>query len=796
MLAAWLAGSGLAQAPAPQGALPREFDPSQSLAERRSLAQRWAAEAPAEAEAKLEALLADPDPEVRLAWLHWATRPDLDRSGEARRAERAIRALAQESSPDAARPWLEALARWTVRPVLDWLPGQWLRGDVAQATVLAQSVRPGPSHGPLVAGVLDAWANRPQEPGPPPEVLAELLPHLGPWLGDLPRGDLVGADFQPLVVGLHHPSPEVQAGARTGLAAFLDRLIERDDPDRIIEAIGAMQHSGLEAEWVGFESIRLAFFPLADGNRALEQLPLLAAKARSVLLPDAPEAWSSGRFAFRAHYLGGMAHLSLLQAAEASEAFRLGLDRNRLELDRYAWIEPSPVAQTVPRIEREHLGELLQERILLLIGANLADHLAQPDGALETCLARFLEAHRLHLEAQAHFTMATGQSLGGWDALFDHSLSPYRLLLHGRRFAGGLTLEQELEWELWLARGLATVSPLEMPGFEPLPCSDEPLKNPMADVERRTLLGQIQRARVEFLAGQIDALQRRVSEAQSSPVFQVPEKEIEELALFDRQRRILVQAIESGDLRTQPKALLELRVAGGHALRLARNYRTAGMRAEGRELVRRFQADLNQGGIGSSWYFLGQERLARADLELGSNLSDDDRPLESEKVLLLAVERLQGLVDRLKEVGAPEATAEPYRDLLASALVSVAVNANVRLGQPDRALEFYERAYLLKQDEFMRVLLACYRARSGKRLEALDLLASVNPSPPLYYNLACTHALLGNTQEALRWLRLEFTENQREVAGRERQKDWARKDPDLISLRDLPQFQQALEAGD
>ena len=48
----------------------------------------------------------------------------------------------------------------------------------------------------------------------------------------------------------------------------------------------------------------------------------------------------------------------------------------------------------------------------------------------------------------------------------------------------------------------------------------------------------------------------------------------------------------------------------------------------------------------------------------------------------------------------------------------LAVNANVRLGDPARALAYFERAYTLDQSPSMEVLRACYRARSGRAEEA------------------------------------------------------------------------------
>jgi tetratricopeptide (TPR) repeat protein len=309
------------------------------------------------------------------------------------------------------------------------------------------------------------------------------------------------------------------------------------------------------------------------------------------------------------------------------------------------------------------------------------------------------------------------------------------------------------------------------------------------DPQRRDFVGQIQMARLDRLAVEMDAVGERIGDVQSSPGMRVPEAEIEVYTRLERQRRILLQSIEQNENGDREKVLLDLRVPGRQGLRLARGLRAAGDLPRAQELVEAFKRDLNANGISNSWYYLGQERLARADLELGSNLSDADQPLEALRWLEAGTERLQGILERLEEAGAGPAALEPYRDMLAGALVSLAVHANVRMGQPEKALAFYERAYALKQDDFMRVLLACYRARSGKEQEARSLLNSVSVAPQLFYNLACTHALLGDRELALYWLGKEFAENHPEPASLQRQKIWASQDPDLVSLRNDPAFQ-------
>jgi hypothetical protein len=56
------------------------------------------------------------------------------------------------------------------------------------------------------------------------------------------------------------------------------------------------------------------------------------------------------------------------------------------------------------------------------------------------------------------------------------------------------------------------------------------------------------------------------------------------------------------------------------------------------------------------------------------------------------------------------------------------------------------------------------------------------------YNLACTHALLGNREAALDWLRRSLDQSGTSPGELRREKDWAARDPDLGSLRDDPRF--------
>jgi tetratricopeptide (TPR) repeat protein len=240
------------------------------------------------------------------------------------------------------------------------------------------------------------------------------------------------------------------------------------------------------------------------------------------------------------------------------------------------------------------------------------------------------------------------------------------------------------------------------------------------------------------------------------------------------------------------------------ALTLGASLRVEGRLSEARGLGTRMLADLRisrpgQGQIGSEW------ASARAELMIGSTYMDEDRPREAERHVLEAVRRLQALENSLvgqrarveQGLGDPaglEASIRQSQQMRANALLSLAVNANVRMGDPELALTYFEQAYELDQRDFMRVLSACYRARSGRAAEARAVLRGIKASPPLYYNLACTHALLGEIDEALDYLQRELIENHPSSGSLERQKAWAREDPDLQALREDPRFQRMVEA--
>lgn len=772
----------------------------------RSPADRWQAWDQAAPD-----LRQDPDPQVRLAWVRGTERIERVSGPDDPRLETLvadwIETLQAEWDPEVEQALVTRLAHSAHPRAQVWVGGQWRLGEPRLARALAAAVRPGPTHQALIRATLRAWA---QEPAPmAAEVLVALLPHYGAVLADASAQDVQAQEAWPLVLALHHPDVRLRQAGAKALQVWIDRLVEREDAARLDQHFSAMERAGVDARILRFEEARVAFYPLADGQRALRAAQALGQIDVGSGANADQRAEQARRWRFRSQYLEGLAQLALRAPSAARQAFASGLQSNRAALRALAHVEASPGDDPAPRDARTELSEVLQERILLLVGWNLSVALeGRLDAPTESgqdpglgvaphlaaqSLEHFVEAHRLHLEVQVLHAGLTGQTLSGWDGLFDHAISPYRLVLHGRAFAQGLAVDDQLALEQWLGRGLATVSPRELPGLLPWPTEPIDRYAPEADGSRRARLLEIYWARLDHLTERLDRLQERIAARQRSPLGQVPEADLEAYSQFSLQHRMALRALERLDGRSGPEQWVEVRVAGGHGLRLARGLRTAGRLQEARTLIARYQRDLEKEGIGSTWYYLGQEQLARADIELGANYSDDGQPQEAERALLRGVERLQGIVDRLQEVGASETSIQPYRDQLASAWVSLAVNANVRLAQPERALEYYEKAYALKQDEFMRVLLACYRARSGRVVEARALLASVTPTPPLYYNLACTYALLGEPDTALHWLRLELAPGRMEPVALARQKEWARNDPDLVSLRGRPEFESLLQ---
>jgi tetratricopeptide (TPR) repeat protein len=358
--------------------------------------------------------------------------------------------------------------------------------------------------------------------------------------------------------------------------------------------------------------------------------------------------------------------------------------------------------------------------------------------------------------------------------------------------------------ERWLAvhggtyLALAAVTGTELPGFvgtlddgpERVAALPARLRDPLADPERLELLQGLRIADLERVSYRVqDRLQ-----AENRALWQRVEQSLLEKIGTDAQRGFV--------------PLLEYRdpaiTALGHSSDLRGAGDSAGALAHALAVRRDLEGAPNAPtGSLSAWF---NARVALAAGAAHTDLGDGEgaeRELRDALTRLLALEN--ELVQRASELEAGRigvlqlAAIDPFqrrrlaadlartRDLRSQVLVSLAVNANVRLRDFDAAKSWFDQAFELRQDEFMRVLRACYAARAGRVEEARFALAGVTPAPELEYNIVCTLALLGDADRAL--VHLERALEQLPSRGaRARQAEWARDDPDLAELAQDPRF--------
>jgi len=736
-------------------------------------------------------LLADRDPEIRVIAAGLLARPDL--AGAARRER--VGALARAAALDADRrvvmAAIESLGRIGGPRATAELAA--LTGDdmnaVAVAAARALAGAPG-GLSPLCALVRRSTAS---EGRPRSAVLVELLPRYGQWLADEPAA--TAGDHAPLVFGLRHPSFEVRAAARVAFDRLISRLIDSAVPGRASSLLGKLGGVGIERDVALYQRARICLAAEGDAAGALVAARELVRSRGLMLRPSArTDAFESQLWLFRGLYLQGIAEIALGDHAAASDS----LSSAASALD----VALSERRDLLSRPERARHVDLLHQRAVTEVARTLALVVRGDSGI--GALERGRSAHLIHLEAQAVYAEIEGNVTTGWDGLLTADLSPYRLLFGRKGFAGSssegaalrpLDRATIVRLEGALGRILATVSPGELPGFEPLEGSAgsallKPLTDPLEDPQRRELLERINAARLTGLESAIEEADAAYLRAQRRAPGMLPEREYEALQRLQGMRMRAAQAAEQATRAGDRRWVRDLRIPGSAALWFAQDLTEEGRGAEARQVARRLELDIESRGISNWWFYVGHERIARAQLLQGSAYTDEGLGEEAEEVLLRAVERIEDIEKQLKENGASKAAVAQFRNMRASALVSLAVNANVKLRAPDRARSYYERAYALRKDEFMRTLLACYRARSGAEPEARALLRTIQPGPGTWYNLACTHALLGDVDEALEYLRSELEQNHSSSESRARQQEWAAEDPDLASLRDDPRFRR------
>ncbi len=640
---------------------------------------------------------------------------------------------------------------------------------------------------------------------PDAAVMAVLLPRYGRWLAD--ADGLKTIDLMPLVVGLKAPEAVIRRAARKAFQEARDRLASSEVHGRAAELLQRLSKLGIAREVVLYQTARIALSSEGDAVAALSAARSLASASRLQLGGEVRlDVYESQLWVFRGHYLSGLAQLALGRVRPAESSLQLAASA----------LDAALAERRDLQAESERLVhvDLLHQRAVLEVARTLAVLVAEQAGGsapVNLALERARMAHERHLEAQAVYAEIRGDVMTGWDALLATDMSVYQLLFGRRGFRGevargskpgtgaqgapGRALDRASIVELQgaLGRTLASVAPGELPGFERL----EPigpvevtgrLTRPLEDPVRRLYLERIRSARLSGIEDEISEARLLVQRAQERAFGIIPEPEIQALENLQRRRFAANQAANEASQSTGDKWLRDLRIPGSAALWHAQDLKEEGRGVEARTIATRLEADITDRGISNWWFVVGHERVVRAQLLAGSAYTDEGNGEEAERVLKRAVERIEDIERDLTGRGATFNDLAGFRAMRSTALVSLAVNANVRLLNKDKALGYYERAYELRKDEFMQVLMACYRARSGQEAESRSLLRSIRPGPGTWYNLACTHALLGDTSRALDYLEAELTQNHGSKESANRQREWAASDPDLASLRGEVRF--------
>jgi tetratricopeptide (TPR) repeat protein len=649
----------------------------------------------------------------------------------------------------------------------------------------------------------------------PPEVLAVLLPTWAQLLADRPTGGLTARERAPLVAATLHPHPMVRRAADRAFQGLVSRFMGRGEARRGLEVLTALGRQGLDTRMTAYHGARLALVGGLDPREVRAAARRCGGPGHTVArsgpvagpgeAPGADRLWT-----FRALYLEGMGELAGGEARRARDLFQdSAAVLARLLASREDLGEGGPAPGFEEALHHRSLAHLATVLAMLVEGV-------PPTHGSLVMQAR--EAHFFSLLYQAQSTRSGGSSGQGWDAILTHELSPLRLLVPRER--GLWSARQLRERSLELGTVLACVHPLEMPGFVPAtdaiarsrtrplarenaeagsgegteenPIMDpvvDPIRDPLQDAQRVHVFQDIVQAEIEQLQALVVSIweRQRLNTEGGAPSAAEQQRLAQARARLDERLRTDLLGPENA-----PDDFRKLRVPSSLALRLARDLRAAGELDRARGVVRALSDDLAASGHHREMLW-GLELEAEVDLVEGAILSDAGEPEEAELFLERAVERLEGLEQLLIErsAGSPRMLAG-LRDRRCDALVSLAVNANVVLGQPERALAYFERAHALRQDDFTNVLLACYRARSGRAAEARQILDALRPSPATYYNLACTWALLGDRERALFFLERDLAENHGGPAARNRQRDWARRDPDLASLWGAVRFEEVL----
>jgi len=721
-------------------------------------------------------LLEDPDAEVRAHAARLLAEPELRDASADERARALERVALDDSEADLRRLAVTGLGRIGRPQAIAALARLVDRATPPERGLAARalSLQPG-AREVVVERVRTAFSS-----GQPAadDALLQLLAAYGTALAELPGGGESVADRVPFVLGRRHPDPRLVLEAGRALERFVQRLRVLGDIDRADRMYARLVGEGLDDGELRAQRAILALEEGVDPQVALDVARELVARSPARIDDlETRKRHAAGRLLEAAALLAldrpggggspgneGNAQQGAEQALDGAESALLGLVQQRLDLR-----SKTLAVDHAGALESLALVHLYRALALLAAGNG-------PDDPRVLEHAR--TAHERSLDAQlALLRGLESPQTAGLDNLLLHPLGPVALLFQNPRNehlprARALVLEQAL------CRALATVAPQEVPGFEPLATVEPRLTTPLKDPQRKALLQQIQ---TESYVAQRKDIERRIDRLEPDD----PNRLAWQRAL---------RALEQDRLRnaSDPQSLLRWREPSSAGLVVSGHLREEGEFQASRLLAERVKRHLDERNYETAVFQTGwtmEEFKARTDLRIGNAWMDEEQPQRAEQVLQEGLDRLEVLERDLEDNGVGPAGLQLVQRLQSDALVSLAVNANVKLRDPDRAVEYFERAYALRQDDFTRILLACYRARVGRDDEARELMAQTPILPGNYYNLACTYALMGEPDLALDFLQRDFEEIRSSPGALERQQEWARGDPDLASLRGLPRFE-------
>lgn len=752
--------------------LPAEAWRELALSARRARVELFVRAADADAASLALAALNDPDEPIRRRLIEYLAAPHLRDAAQTERCAALVALALGVQPPDVRLAAVRGLARMdasAAKRALEQLLEQ-ARGAVQATAGEALATGAGDSGRAL------AWIRRAaltQASSADASLLARLVSkHLASLMFASAAGAETADDRALFAVLARHPDVRVAAATLPAVVNCAERCAQTGDTVRAQRILTGALGLGLDDRELRRHEARIA---LQCGE------PLAARAAAEALLRECALSGDTQARHLRsaAHLLIGASFVAKRDFGEA-EAALLAADNVLAALQREG---------AAARMTEAGGGELdvLASRVLVslhrVVAALVAGREAQDTRVLE--LAREADLRLLHIQLalarQSHLDL--GERSASFDDLLLHDLGPVSLYF-GARASSGAARERWIAIEGLLLQALANVTKGLIPGYVAAEVFDERLGDPLADDERRTALEQLRSARTravnDALNRRVNELERRVQERDADP-GELIQMMTWQRVLKDRQREELEKPVES---------LLRLREFSRAGLLMVERLRENGRSAAARRLADQVVKDFEtlRGVVDDGQFELV---LSRAESALGGVLMDQDEPVAAEEVLRRSLDRLRALEQRLASDGRT-AGNEGLRSAIAGVLVSLAVNANVKLHDAARALEYFERAYELDQSDFMRILLACYRARAGRADEARSILRSTPILPSNYYNAACTHALLGESALALDYLQRDFDELRTSEGARTRQKEWARTDPDLAALRGDPRFERML----